>query len=371
MTATWKIQPHTVAKHEILRRYLQAYYPKLASTRGLIVFVDGFAGPGTYADGEPGSPIIALDVLAQHKHLPNMKGCRFKFLFIEEDQAHFEMLKTTVDSRQHPPNAEVMVRQGTFEEHIDEVFGGLEKVRNFGLRPSRPSFVMVDPFGVKGLPLDLLRRLADFPKTELLVSLMYEPISRFLEHPSFESPLDDLFGTRKWRDAAGLAAQDKKKFLSDLYARQLEGIGMKYVRLFEMRDARNRTEYFLAFATHSPEGLRVMKDAMWKVDQAGGVTFSDFTAPSRGQATLFGVEPNYAQLRSLMLRHFAGRADVPIGEIDNFVLIETAFRETHGKKVLRDAEREGLVMVERPPEKKMKKTYWGTGTDTRVTFPAF
>ena len=366
MQTVWPLEPHTAAKHSILRRHLQAYYPKLASTRGLIVFVDGFAGPGVYAGGEPGSPIIALDALAQHKHLPNMTGCRFRFLFIEEDQARFEMLKATVDSRQHPPNVEVSVRLGAFEDHIGEAFDGLERAkRDLGIRLSRPSFVMVDPFGVKGLPLDLLCRLAEFPKTELLVTFMYEPLRRFLEQPAFESPLDALFGTREWRDAGKLAAQDKKKFLSDLYARQLGGIGMEYVRLFEMRDAGNRTEYFLAFATHHQEGLRVMKDAMWKVDQAGGVTFSDFTAPSREQATLFEAEPNYDQLRSLMLDHFAGRADVPVSEIDRFVLEDTAFRETHGKEVLRRAERAKVAAVQRPEGR--RKSYWGTGT--RVTFP--
>lgn len=367
MPPLWKIKPHTLAKHEILRRYLQAYYPKLASTRDLIVFVDGFAGPGVYAGGEDGSPVIALDALTRHSHLPNMKSCRFQFLFIEEDRARFEMLKATVDSRQHPPNAEVTVRHGTFEKHIGEAFDGLERVKDLGLMPPRPSFVMVDPFGVKGLPLDLLRRLAEFPKTELLVSLMYEPISRFLEKPGIESHLDGLFGTREWRDAVSLAPSDKKMFLSALYARQLGGIGMEHVRLFEMRDGGNRTEYFLAFATHHREGLRVMKDAMWKVDQSGGVTFSDFTAPSPEQATLFGAEPNHDQLCDLMLGRFAGQQGVPIETINEFVLVETAFRETHGRDVLRKAQKEGSVKVERLGEKK-SKNYWGTGT--RVTFPA-
>lgn len=369
MQTVWPLEPHTAAKHSILRRYLQGYYPKMASTRGRIVFVDGFAGPGEYEGGEPGSPVIALDSLIEHSYFPKMSTREFIFLFIEENLARFEMLRDKLAERQRHPNVKVVVQHGTFEEHIGEAFEGLERARSYGLRPSRPSFVMVDPFGVKGLPLDLLRRLAEFPKTELLISLMYEPISRFLEHPTFESPLDALFGTREWRDAARLAPPSKRKFLSDLYANQLRGIGMEYVRLFEMRDARNRTEYFLAFATHSLEGLRVMKDAMWKVDQAGGVAFSDFTAPSREQATLFEAKPNDVQLRDLMLGHFAGCADVPVGEIDRFVLEDTAFRETHGKDVLRKAEKAEVVTVQRPVGK--RTTYWGKGTDTRVTFPAF
>ncbi len=361
----WQLDPHTRAKHSILRRYLHAYYPKLGSTRARIDFVDGFAGPGVYRGGEPGSPIIALDALAEHRHLPRMANCKFAFLFIEEDPARFEMLRGILGRRRDPSNVEVAVRCGTFVDHIGEAFDGLETLRDAGALPQRPSFVMVDPFGPKGLPLDVLRRLARFPKTELLVSFMYEPISRFLEHPHFERLLDDLFGTDEWRDAVGLPSNEKKAFLSELYAKQLRKIGMEYVRLFEMRDGGNRTEYFLAFATHHKDGLRVIKEAMWKVDAAGGVAFSDFTEPSPSQGTLFMAEPNYVELRALVMDRFSAAQAVSIEEINDFVLIETAFRETHGRTVLREAEKAGAISVRRPPGK--TRAYWNTGT--RVTFP--
>ena len=360
----WPLDPHTKAKHSILRRYLGAYYPKLANTRGRIDFVDGFAGPGVYAGGEPGSLIIALDALAQHPHLPSMGLCRFVFLFIEEDRARFENLERILKSRNDPPNVKFKVRCGTFEEHIGEAFDGLERLRNSGALSQRPSFVMVDPFGVKGLPLALLRQLAAFPKTELLVSFMYEPISRFLDSQQFEQHLDSLFGTSEWRNAKGLAPEAKKAFLSDLYARQLKSIGMEYVRLFEMRDAGNRTEYFLAFATHHLEGLRVIKEAMWQVDKSGGVTFSDFTVPDPGQGTLFESEPNYAQLKILLTKRFGGSHNVPIREINEFVLTETAFLEKHGRDVLRQAEKDAMITVTRPVDK--RKNYWNDGT--HITF---
>ena len=361
----WPLEPHTRAKHSILRRYLHAYYPKLASTQARIDFVDGFAGPGVYRGGEPGSPVIALDALGEHRHLPRMANCKFTFLFIEEKPARFEMLQEILGRRQHPSNVEVKVRCGTFVDHIGEAFEGLETLRDAGLVSQRPSFVMVDPFGPKGLPLEVLRRMARFPKTELLVSFMYEPISRFLEHPRFEPLLDDLFGTGEWRQAVGLPPDEKRVFLSELYAKQLRKIGMEYVRLFEMRDGGNRTEYFLAFATHSKEGLRVIKDAMWKIDAAGGVVFSDFTEPSPSQGTLFAAEPNYVGLRALVMDRFSSRQAAPIEEINDFVLIETAFRETHGRTVLRDAEKAEAISVRRPPGK--TKAYWNVGT--LVTFP--
>ncbi len=354
----WPLEPHTKAKHSILRRYLQAYFPKMASAQRRIVFVDGFAGPGEYEEGEPGSPIVALDALVEHRHLPRMSNSEFVFLFIEERQDRFDNLEAILAQRANPSNVSVATRCGTFEEHLGKVLGDL------GERRMAPAFVMVDPFGPRGLPLKLLRRLADHPKTELLVSLMYEPISRFLEHPTFESHLDDLFGTREWRDAAGLEADAKKTFLSQLYARQLRGIGMDYVRLFEMRDAGNRPEYFLAFATQNKEGLRVIKEAMWKVDQAGGIAFSDFTAPSPGQGTLFAAEPDDGELRQLLMGQFDGQLAVPIEEVNDFVLVDTPFRETHGRKVLGLAAKNGAIDVTRPYGK--TKAYWNVGTT--VTF---
>jgi three-Cys-motif partner protein len=56
----WEIEPHTKAKHEILRRYLGAWFPILGSKIPKIVYIDGFCGPGRYKGGEEGSPIIAI-----------------------------------------------------------------------------------------------------------------------------------------------------------------------------------------------------------------------------------------------------------------------------------------------------------------------
>src|SRR6266446_7528365 len=62
-TTVWELEPHTRAKHEILRRYLQAWMPILAQGGFKnILYIDGFAGPGRYAGGEDGSPIIAVSL---------------------------------------------------------------------------------------------------------------------------------------------------------------------------------------------------------------------------------------------------------------------------------------------------------------------
>src|SRR5437016_1710637 len=68
LPTTWPADPHTLAKHAILQRYLQAWFPILtrqasslahqykSAPRREILFIDGFAGPGEYTNGKEGSP---------------------------------------------------------------------------------------------------------------------------------------------------------------------------------------------------------------------------------------------------------------------------------------------------------------------------
>ena len=63
LPTVWPAEPHTLAKHAILKEYLKAWMPILSRQSARVhapgrevLFVDGFAGPGRYSGGEPGSP---------------------------------------------------------------------------------------------------------------------------------------------------------------------------------------------------------------------------------------------------------------------------------------------------------------------------
>jgi len=57
----WDIEPHTQKKHEILKKYIDAWTPIMSKYNRRLVYIDAFAGPGIYKNGEPGSPIIVLE----------------------------------------------------------------------------------------------------------------------------------------------------------------------------------------------------------------------------------------------------------------------------------------------------------------------
>lgn len=341
----WKLAPHTAAKHTILRKYLGAWLPKMASWQNRIAFIDGFAGPGKYSKGEPGSPVIALDVAINHKH--DLSGCELLFLFVEQDDARYEHLEATVESIEKPAHVKAQPIHGAFTDVMGQLFSKLEG------KELAPALIMVDPFGVKGATYETLKALAGYRRSEVLVSFMYEPVTRWISSSQFEQHLDAFFGSRDWRKAIPLAGDARRDFLLQLYVAQLKGAGFPYVHTFEMRDEGNRTEYFVVFGTHHREGLNVIKQAMWAVDPTGRFQFSDFTNPN--QPTLFDVEPDFEQLKSLIATEFKGQT-VSIGQLEDFVIEGTAFLTTHLRKpVLIPMEATGAIEV--TTSRKKKNTY--------------
>ena len=120
----WKLEPHTEAKHEILKKYLDAWIPILAKGHGRVIFIDGFAGPGEYVEGEDGSPIIAINSVINHKIKITSEVC---FLFIEKDKDRCDFLSKKLASIKLPSNIKYECECDSFEEVISKMLDDLEK----------------------------------------------------------------------------------------------------------------------------------------------------------------------------------------------------------------------------------------------------
>jgi len=115
METVWPIEGHTKAKHRILRGYLDAWLPIMSQHNGRLVYVDGFAGPGIYAGGEPGSPIIALKAFLEHKYRERIAS-ELVYVFIEENKERVESLREEVRKLgELPPNVKIEIDFGTYE----------------------------------------------------------------------------------------------------------------------------------------------------------------------------------------------------------------------------------------------------------------
>ena len=93
----WARDPHTEAKHDLLKIYLDAWFPIMASTWSStgICYVDAFAGPGEYRDGSVGSPIIALDAACRSE--VSQYPTELRLVFVEKECVFRRLLCTRSD----------------------------------------------------------------------------------------------------------------------------------------------------------------------------------------------------------------------------------------------------------------------------------
>ncbi len=245
----WDLEPHTAKKHEILRRYFEAWLPIMVKWNSRVLFIDGFAGPGEYSKGEDGSPVIVLKAARDHTHkFESELVC----LFVEADRPRYEHLKAVLGKIKPtlPSNIKCQSVHGVFNDHVTQVFKDLEEQK----KRLAPTLAFVDPFGYSHTPFTTIARLMSYQKCEVLINFMFEEVVRFLSLANQAQHFDALFGTSEWREALDLSTPDERlKFIHDLYLKQLRKVA-KYVRSFQMLNMGNRVDYFLFFATNNLKG---------------------------------------------------------------------------------------------------------------------
>lgn len=327
----WKLQRHTQAKHDILVGYLDAWIPILGSWAEHLVLIDGFAGPGRYIDGEPGSPLLMLDAYLRRSDRERLKA-QLHFVFIEADGRRFEHLKAELAKRKPQPKVEITVLRGDFSDRLPAVLAGFKK--RFGEQP--PTFAFIDPFGADDTAHELTSGLIKLPRCEALIYVPITHLARFVTEPDLEPTLVNLYGGRSWEPARETSNLDsRRQILQDAFRTRLRE-SCRWVRWFEIVPEVGKNSYSLFFGTNSEMGLRRMKDAMWKIDPVQGTSFRDSTTVDH--PVLFAQKPDLARLEVLIHARFGG-VEFGIEEAADFTLKETAFRDNgHLKPTLKAAE---------------------------------
>lgn len=340
-TTTWSLEPHTRGKHMVLEHYMGAWLPIMTKWNGRVLFIDAFAGPGEYSGGEPGSPVIALRALIEHRAKHQILS-EINYLFIEEDSnrsEHLEYVLSDLDG-QKPANCNYEVINSTFDETLAEVLDTIEEQRT----NLAPAFVMIDPFGVSDTPMSVIGRILENPKSEVFISFMYREINRFKEHPNFEKHLDGLFGCPEWRQGIDMPdGQERKDFFYDLYSHQLKANGAQYVVRFELYEGAQLV-YAIFFGTKGLDGCDKMKQAIWKVAPFGDFRFR---GGQLGQLTLGEDLVDFSLLEKALQEQFRARDWQSIETVEDFVKSDaTDFHSSHLKvKTLKPMEADGRIAI--------------------------
>lgn len=317
----WKRDLHTAAKHTLLRRYMDAWFPIMARQfrdKG-ITFLDGFAGPGKYTNASESSPAIAMEQAMRSE--VTRWGTRTRLIFIEAHSGRFEHLRGHLDVRfppsVRPPGLVAHVHHGEcaalYQQAIADVGGW-----------SGPVFANLDGWGVD-TDYEVVRRIGSHPSSEVLVTFQDQFFVRFADGE--QEAGERVFGHSDWRSVGDLSTSEKKPFLLGQYRRGLHAAGFDYVLTFEMIDEGGHSLHQF-FGTNSDVAVRKFKDGLWEVDGISGQRFRDPRDPN--QLTFDILEPDFRPLDNKILK-LLEEGDSSMAELRSHALLETIYKETHVK----------------------------------------
>jgi three-Cys-motif partner protein len=355
----------SIAKVEILQKYLRPFSYKLGSRAPRLWLVDGFAGAGAYrpdSEGrvQDGSP-RAAGKLARELELKrgepllrtiNVEADRATFVELQGNLAQFGDLTTNY--------------LATFEDSLDEILKTVGR---------DPALFFLDPFGVRGIEMALIDRIRERSgKTELLIHFSDRSFLRMAGHldenerqevgqraavaklKELDAVIASPLWRRIWEDKAQPTEARIEK-IAALYCAQLRERGFTYVHEIRMRDQLlDRPKYRLVFCTRSADGVELMSQFACDYERAlferhWEGTFEIAWEEQRRQGKLaqlrdeihaFGVDRGTATLRqvrhALVPNHFA---EFRRPEYDNAVreLVDRGGIERKSRKGITENER--------------------------------
>jgi three-Cys-motif partner protein len=364
----------SVAKVEILQKYLRPFSYKLGSRSPRLWLVDGFAGAGAYrpdSEGrvQDGSP-RAAGKLARELELKRGEPL-LRTINVEADRATFVELQGNLAQFGHLTKNYL----GTFEDSLDEILKTVGR---------DPALFFLDPFGVRGIEMPLVDRIRERSgKTELLIHFSDRSFLRMAGHLDDNErqdvgqraavaklmDLDAVIASPLWRRIWGDKSQPtdvRIERIAALYRAQLRERGFTYVHEIRMRDQLlDRPKYRLVFCTRSGDGVELMSQfacdyerALFERHWEGTFEIAweeqrrkEKLALLRDEIHAFGLSQGTATLRqirhALVSNHFA---EFRRPEYDNAVreLVDLGGIERKSRKGITENER--LRCVARPQQ---------------------
>lgn len=340
---TWSADPHTLVKHRVYERYLSKWMPiMIQGWKGDVTYAEGFAGPGVYDGGEPGSPVLALRTLLSSAAL-RTRARDLRFLFVEKEKRRAERLRLELEKASKPVplnelakyGIDLAISAGSYDPNLVNL---LTEHKAWG----RPMLVVLDTFG-GSVKLDLVRRIARNPSSEVIIT--FEPMyfSRFASSDSVEHG-DTVFGDPSWREVADQPEAAKTRWVIAKYRDVLVEAGFPFVLTFELVNTRGHS-LFLVFGTTHVRGLQKMKEAMWEVDPISGVQYRDPADPNQELLDI-EVEPATSPLKRELLAYLqnAPNAEATVSDLRRYALYRTVYKESQVKPVLDQLAETGEVV---------------------------
>ena len=359
----------SLIKARIVEKYFWAWakviiskVKKGSSSNQKIAYVDLFAGAGRYKDGSKSTPVKVLETAIADTDMRNM----LVSIFNDADVENVNSLQQAIDSIPGIENLKYRPQISKYEvgEDIVKIFQSMKLV---------PTLLFVDPWGYKGLSLQLVNSVVKDWGCDCIFFFNYNRINMGLNNDAVKEHINALFGqvgADQLRERLKtLTPQERELTVVEYICEALKEMGGKYVLPFRFRhEMGNRTSHHLIFVSKHSKGYGIMKEIMAKEssEQTQGVPSFEYNPATLQQPLLFELTRPLDQLESMLLDNFSGKTMTMVEIYDQHHQGKPYIKKNY-KTALSNLESQGKITVHSPEDKKRRK---GTfADDLKVTFP--
>mgnify|MGYP000061177452 CR=1 FL=1 len=338
---------------------------KNSSSEPRLAYIDLFAGAGRYKDGSKSTPVKVLETAVADPDLRKM----LVSMFNDADADNVNSLQQAIDSI---PGIENLKYPPQILNH--EV--GDNIVKTFQERKLIPTLFFVDPWGYKGLSLQLINSVVKDWGCDCIFFFNYNRINMGLSNDAVQEHMNALFGQERAdkvrKKLIPLNPQERELTVVEAICEALKEMGGKYVLPFRFRhESGNRTSHHLIFVSKHVKGYEIMKEIMAKESsaQTQGVPSFEYNPATLLQPLLFELTRPLDQLEAMLIDIFAGKT-MTMKEVYGQHHVGKPYISKNYKAALANLESQGKILVDPPVNKRRKvKGEITFGDSVKVIFP--
>jgi hypothetical protein len=235
-----------------------------------------------------------------------------------------------------------------------------------------PTFFFVDPWGYKGLSLQLVNAVLKDWGCDCLFFFNYNRISMGLPNELVEDHMNALFGVERAnalrKKIEGLSSSERELTIVEDLCQAIKATGKKYVLPFRFRsDTGKRTNHHLIFVSKGFKGYEIMKEVMARESSTSeqGVASFEYSPASAQQPLLFQLARPLDDLGDMLMEDFSGRV-VTRDQVYELHNVDRPYIKKNYTEALLKLEAAGKIVANPPAQKRRKGTL---GPKVNITFP--
>lgn len=353
------------AKARIVTKYFSAWakimMPTVEKRQGRIAYIDLYAGPGRYKDGAASTPLLIIEQILNHEKLSRAVVTYFN----DNDANKTDTLSTEIKNL--PNISKLKFKPIITTQEIDE-----QAEKFFAESKLIPTFSFIDPFGYKGLSLNIIKGVIKDWGCDCVFFFNYNRINAGISNDFVRNHMDALFDKDRVETLRekieGLSPSLREAAILEALSNKIRSLGGEYILPFTFKNKHGtRTSHKLIFVTKHFKGYEIMKDIM-----AGESSTEDEGVPSfcyspadASMPLLFSLTRPIAALKNDLLAHFSGKT-LTFDEIYKSHSVNTPYIRRNYREILIKLEESGKIRVFSTTGKRRKGTY---PAHVKIEFP--